>query len=184
MTPADPIWLLAEILASVARMVREQRRRRAERRRMAALLPGGSVQLRRRLLAGLAGRPRREPEQLPDVLYSRVQAALMEFSRRRDMRLTDHRVARQAVAGERALSWNVRGREVTVRESRRPLFRAVWSSHEGGWRLYWSRDAARWWPYANGSHLSIGSFETCVREVERDPRSCFPPAEAPLKTSA
>jgi hypothetical protein len=181
MTPADPVWLLAEVLASVARMVRDHRKRRAERRRMAELLPGGSFLRPHRLLAGFAVRPRIEPVQLPDILYSRVQAAMIEFSRRRDTLQTGRSVEGGLTPAVNGLNWQVSGREVTVTESTGPLFRAVWSSLEGGWRLYWARSEERWWPYVNGSHLSIGSFETCVREVERDPRGCFPPSETTVQ---
>jgi hypothetical protein len=180
MTPADPIWLLAEVLASVARMLREQRKQRAERRRVASLLPARPGWARHPVLARLAGPPRQEPEQLPDLLYARVQAALMDFARRRDVMWTDLARAAGAAPDERALNWQVVGREVTVMESNRALFRAEWSSLAGGWRLFWTRNSERWWPYVNGSHLAIGSFESCVREVERDPRRCFPPSETQL----
>jgi len=181
MTPAEPVWMVAEIVASAARMMRDQRRKRAERRRMAALLPARPGWAMHPLLAGFAGPPRREPEQLPDLLYARVQATLAEFSRRRDVLLTDRTVAARAVAGERALSWQIVGREVTVIENNRPLFRARWSSLEGGWRLFWTRNSERWWPHVNGSHLSIGSFESCVREVEQDPCDCFFPSGTQLQ---
>jgi hypothetical protein len=181
MTPADPVWFVAEILASAARMMRERRRRRIERQRLDNLLPGVPGWAMHPLLGRLAGPPQREPERLPDLLYARVQAALVEFSRRRDILLTDRSAAAKAVAGERILSWQVEGRDVTVIENHRPLFRARWSSLEGGWRLFWTRNSERWWPHVNGSHLSIGSFESCVREVEQDPLLCFPPSETQLQ---
>ena len=177
MTPADPIWLIAEILASLGRFYREARARREERKKVEGLLPRKSLMSPRALYLLGMGEPKVEPQQLPDNLYSRVQSSLTEFSRRRDMKRTDRAVATGAFASSDAIRWSIQGREVSVEEESRPLFRAVWSKLEGGWRLYWTQSSGRWWPYVNGSHLSMNSFENCVREVERDPRGVFPAQE-------
>ena len=174
MIPTDPIWLLAEVAASLARVFREFREKRAERARVSGLLPPGQSPAYLAVANWLSPAVKPEPDRLPDPIYARVQASMLEFSRKRDMTRTDRSIPEGSFPGGDAVSWQIDGREVVVRESGNPLFRATWSEREGGWRLFWARNAERWWPYVNGSHLSIGSFEACVREVERDPRSCFP----------
>jgi hypothetical protein len=177
MTPADPLWLIAELLSAVARAFREKRELAARRRALlnGTRVPAGNIGdgFAPDLGPGWNARGR-EPAALSDPLYSRVQAALLGFAMRRTQGATTPRQTEAVVRGNGpAISWNVDGREVVVRENGTPLFRAVWSKVEGGWRLYWSRTPDRWWPYAPLTHLSFGSFERCVQEVERDPRGCF-----------
>lgn len=167
MGPADPLWLLAELLSALARAWRTQRERATRKR----LLPPGAITGLERNQTFAAhrdgigfGPAGHEPATLTDPIYARVQAAMLQFALRRS-------AARGASTS--SVSWVVDGRTVTAHESGRPMFRAVWSALQGGWRLYWSRTPDRWWPYAPMTHLAYNSFESCVQEVERDPRGCF-----------
>lgn len=93
MTPADPVWLIAEILASLGRFYSEARARRKERKKVEGLLPRELLFSDRVLFPLGMGPPRSEPQRLPDVVYAKVQSTLTEFSRRRDIKRTDRALA-------------------------------------------------------------------------------------------